>query len=277
MTTHRLIVTSALLAIVGVVAYRVGKARADGVPSPTPLSYGGVLDDGGRPVEGMRSVTVRLWDAATGGTATCTTVSPTTPFSAGHFRVTLDEACAVAARANANLWVEVIVDATTFPRSKLGAVPYALEAGRAAAASGALATRISTIETAARPRQVEIGSLGSSPSGCSTTFQSNSALTPLTVTATTSGTYRVSTMVNYNVGGVGSLTLRIGAATSLTYLSRPEIRLYGMGQYAVPVTALVLLDAGRTYTFSLEAMTATAGSCGSLFTGLVPLTVEQLN
>jgi hypothetical protein len=225
----------------------------------------------------MRSVTVRLWDAATGGTVACTTVSPTTAFSAGRFRVQLDEACTEAVRANANLWAEVIVDATTFPRSKLGAVPYALEAGRAAAASGALATRISMVETSARPRQVEVGSLGTSSGACNTTFQTNPALMPLMVTATTTAIYRVSAMVGYNVGGAGSLTLRINAATPLTYLSRPEIRLYGTGLFATPVTALVRLEAGRTYTFSLEAMTATAGSCGSPFTGLVPLTVEQLN
>jgi len=142
--------TLGLCSLVGVVAYRVGRARADGVPSASPLYYGGVLDDGGRPVEGTRNVTIRLWDMATGGTATCTTVAPNTPFSAGRFRVELDAACTGAVRANPNLWAEVLVDSTTFPRSKLGAVPYALEAGRAAGASGALEARLAAVEALAR-------------------------------------------------------------------------------------------------------------------------------
>ncbi len=144
-------------AVVSVVAYRVGRARADGVPTVSPLYYGGVLEDGGTPVEGMRNVTIRLWDAATAGTAACTTVAPGTAFAAGRFRVELDAACTGAVRANPNLWAEVLVDSTTFARTKLGAVPYALEAGRAAGASGPLEARIAAVEAASQARQVEVG------------------------------------------------------------------------------------------------------------------------
>ena len=54
------IVAPALAALVGVAGYRLGKAHADGAPTMSPLHYGGVLEDGGRPVEGMRNVTIRL-------------------------------------------------------------------------------------------------------------------------------------------------------------------------------------------------------------------------
>ena len=84
---------SLAVALLMAVSYRVGRARADGAPTMNPLTYGGLLDDGGRPVEGTRSITVRLWDAASGGTAACTTVSPTTTVSGGRWRLTLDAAC----------------------------------------------------------------------------------------------------------------------------------------------------------------------------------------
>lgn len=135
------------LSVVGMVAaYRLGRARADGVPMVNPLYYGGMLDDGGRPVEGTRNVTVRLWDAATAGATVCTTNAGATAFSGGRFRVALDGACVGAVRANPELWAELQVEGTTFPRSKLGAVPYALEAGRATGAAGALEARLAAVE-----------------------------------------------------------------------------------------------------------------------------------
>jgi hypothetical protein len=159
---HRRTAASGLLSlciVMGFVAYRIGRARADGVPMVNPLYYGGMLDDGGRPIEGARNVTVRLWDAATAGTTVCTTNAAGTAFSGGRFRVALDNACVGAVRANPELWSELQVDSTTFPRSKLGAVPYALEAGRASGAVGALEARLAAVE--GRPtggRQLVIGS-----------------------------------------------------------------------------------------------------------------------
>nr|MBK7070385.1 hypothetical protein [Deltaproteobacteria bacterium] len=147
------------LSVVGMVAaYRLGRARADGVPMVNPLYYGGMLDDGGRPVEGTRNVTVRLWDAASAGATVCTTNAGATAFSGGRFRVALDGACVGAVRANPELWAELQVEGTVFPRSKLGAVPYALEAGRATGAAGALEARLAAVEGRMGGRQVVIGS-----------------------------------------------------------------------------------------------------------------------
>lgn len=267
---------STLCALVGVVAYHIGRARADGVPTMSPLTYGGVLDDGGRPVEGVRSVSVRLWDAASGGTAACTTVAPTTIFSAGRFRVTLDASCTAAVRANPNLWAEVIVDSSTFPRSKVGAVPYALEAGRAAGASGALETRIASVESAARPRQVEIGRAGTSTNTCAGTYQVAPVAMPLTITATATSLYRIETTVNYSSSS--TLSLRIGAATPVDFALQPELDTYGpVGQrMGTTLTAYARLEAGRTYTFHVEYRTS-APTCSTTLHGASPLVVEQLN
>lgn len=202
-----------LSAVVSVVAYRVGRARADGVPTVSPLYYGGVLDDGGTPVEGMRNVTIRLWDTATAGTAACTTVAPGTAFAAGRFRVELDAACASAVRGNPNLWAEVLVDSTTFARTKLGAVPYALEAGRAAGASGPLEARIASVEALAIPRQVEIGpSAGSGTSGSSVSAAMTG--TPFTFTARTTSLYRIET--HCAVAGVADLSIVIPSSPAAT-------------------------------------------------------------
>ena len=272
-----IVVLGAALACVAGLGCRAGRSPAGGAPTATPLSYGGVLDVGGVPVEGMRSITVRLWDAATGGTAACTTVSPTTAVAAGRWRVTLDDACAAAARANPNLWAEVIVDATTFPRAKVGAVPYALEAGRAAAPSRMPATRLAAVETAVRPHQVEVGTTtGLMGSPCSTGYQSAGGLTPLTFTAGASGTYRISATILSSIGSASSLTTRIGVTGSPSFLSQPEATTTLNG-IVVPLAALVRLEAGRMYTATFEYRTTGSGSCSANIAALTPLVAEQLN
>jgi hypothetical protein len=248
------LVTLGLCSLVGVVAYRVGRARADGVPTASPLYYGGVLDDGGRPVEGMRNVTIRLWDMATGGTAACTTVAPNTPFSGGRFRIELDAACTGAVRANPNLWAEVLVDSTTFARTKLGAVPYALEAGRAAGASGPLEARIAAIETSAQPRQVAIGPMG----GSGTSGSSESAIfsgTPFTFTSRTTSMYSIETQCV--VAGHVDLTITVVSSPAPMSFNSPMsstdvFRSVSSGSLGltttIPVAARGVLQAGVPYT-----------------------------
>jgi len=270
------------LSVVGMVAaYRLGKARADGVPAVNPLYYGGVLSDGGRPVEGARAVTVRLWDAATAGTTVCTTTAAGTTFTGGRFRVALDAACVGAVRANPELWAEVQVEGTTFPRSKLGAVPYAIEAGRAvsaAGATGALEARIAAVEGRAAGRQRVVGSWRPATPGTSEQF-SVPCPTPLpsapirvvppgpaftlTFIATASSLYRVTAAVF----GTDS---RIDAVPPLPLVFNRNNG--GLGRDAV-----FQLEAGRSYTFvaSIEARPACSGSAGNLDVEL-PMMAEQL-
>lgn len=115
-------------------AYFIGSARADGIPTGNAIFYTGLLEESGVPAEGDRSVVIRLFDAPSGGTERCNT-SLTATFTAGRFRVPLTGPCTAAIHGYADLFAEVSVGAYTLPRTKLGAVPYAVEAERATQAA----------------------------------------------------------------------------------------------------------------------------------------------
>lgn len=135
-TLRRALSMAAVLGSLGL-AYFVGAARADGIPTGETLFYSGVAEDDGVPVDGTRAVVVELFDSASGGTAQCTTSSDTVVFTAGAFRLPLSNTCVAAVHAHPNLYAQVSIAGTTLPRSKLGAVPYSLEAERAATAATA--------------------------------------------------------------------------------------------------------------------------------------------
>ena len=158
------LIVAAAVAGALVAAWQVRRALAEGVPSTDPLYVGGMLTDGGTPVEGARDLTVRLYVAPSGGSAVCTTSAPGTSVSGGRFRIALDAGCATAVHANPDLWMEVQVGMTTFPgRSKVGAVPYALEAGTASQAAGALAAELADLRS--RVADLETGPGRTCPAG----------------------------------------------------------------------------------------------------------------
>jgi formylglycine-generating enzyme required for sulfatase activity len=138
------------------VVWQVRRATAEGVPAVQPLYFSGTLDDGGVPVEGARDMTVRIYPAASGGTAVCTTSAPGTAVSGGRFRVALSDTCATAVHANPDLWIEAEVGGTVLPRTKIGAVPYALEADTASDSAGVLDARLAALE-AGGPRPCPTG------------------------------------------------------------------------------------------------------------------------
>jgi hypothetical protein len=140
----------ALLLIGGGVLAGAGlrKVWAEGVPSPDPLYYSGTLTESGKLVSGTRAITVNVWDAESGGDAPlCATVDSSAKLTNGRFRIALDADCADAIAANNNAWVEVIDGATSLGRSKIGAVPYALEANHAVSASHAATADTATEAT----------------------------------------------------------------------------------------------------------------------------------
>ncbi len=265
--------TMGMCAVVGIAAYRIGRARADGVPTTSPLYYGGFLDDSGTPVTGPRNVTVRLWDMPSAGTAVCTTVAPATPFNNGRFRVELDPACATAVRASPDLWAEVLVDRTTLPRAKLGAVPYALEAGRAAAASGPLDSRIRSVESNAQPRQVLVSGTSGTASFTGTSYcgGTSGATSPATAisgesftfTPTTTSQFMISTRCR--VSGQADLSIGVvsspapSAITRLqsganTYYYNSSTSSYSMSSVTIPVDAIGTFQAGVSYTVQVNAV-----------------------
>jgi hypothetical protein len=58
--------------------------------------------------------------------------------------VVLPDACVTAAHAKADLWVDVSVDGASIGRTKLGAVPYAVEAEHAVSATNATKAQTAT-------------------------------------------------------------------------------------------------------------------------------------
>ena len=130
----------------------VEHARAAGVPTQDPLYYTGYLEDTGTPLNGPHLIQVNLWtDRTSTDTANrvCTTVPVgSTQVTDGRFRLPLDPGCVASVHANPDLYVEVVVDGAPLPRSKVGAVPYALEADTASHAAGDLLTRLNAAASA---------------------------------------------------------------------------------------------------------------------------------
>lgn len=127
-------------------AFLAGKARAAGIPDANVLTYTGYLEDGdGQPLTGNYSIAVRFWESEEASRALCTGELASAEVRSGRFQVPLPAECVDAVKANPNLFVDVTVEGASLGRTKLGAVPYAIEAGHAMTAdeaSGALAARL---------------------------------------------------------------------------------------------------------------------------------------
>jgi hypothetical protein len=119
----------------------VDRAGAAGVPASPTLQYAGTLLDNNVPASGPRTINVTLWNQADNGAPLCTSGDVPVNVIGGRFRVPLD-ACLSTVRDNPNLWAQVSSGSVTWPRTKLGATPYAIEAERAGAAGGALAAQL---------------------------------------------------------------------------------------------------------------------------------------
>jgi hypothetical protein len=133
--------TSALIALVSVAltgAFLAGRARASGIPSTAALTYSGVLEDvNGAPLAGSKEIEIALFDAQLAGSKQCDAKQKVVLVN-GRFQVLLPDTCTQAVQAGTDLWIEVSVDGASLGRTKLGAVPYAVEANHAATASAAL-------------------------------------------------------------------------------------------------------------------------------------------
>ena len=149
-----------LLTCVGGAGLLVFSAGAEGIPARNAMHYSGFLEEGGLPVSGTRSFTIRLFDDASTGVERCESVASGLLVEAGWFRVPLSDACTVAVGQRPDLWVEVQVGTDDpLPRTKLSAVPYAVEANHATSASSSspgsvldarledTETRLSALET----------------------------------------------------------------------------------------------------------------------------------
>lgn len=122
------------------------RARAAGIPEKDALTYTGYLEDAdGNALGGKHSISVRFVASATATKALCTGDAPDLELVAGRFQVALPD-CAEVVKANPELFVDVQVDGAWLGATKLGAVPYAIEAGRASSSAGVLEERLTAIE-----------------------------------------------------------------------------------------------------------------------------------
>jgi len=114
--------------LVALLASRLG---ASGIPTQDVLTYSGTLISAdGTALSGDHNIEIKLWtSSASNSDAACTTESNSITLQAGgRFSVTLPAKCAAAVSSSPDTWVEVLVDGASLGRSKLGAVPYAIEA-----------------------------------------------------------------------------------------------------------------------------------------------------
>lgn len=126
---------TAAMAIGAAASLVVQHVRAAGAPEAGSLIYRGQLTlPDGSAVNGAKNIALGLYDAATAGTRVCDAPSAPIMVTVGRFDVALPDVCVAAIKANPNLWVEVQVDGGSVGRSKLMAVPYAIEASRAVSA-----------------------------------------------------------------------------------------------------------------------------------------------
>jgi hypothetical protein len=129
-TSTRFIIATTVVLLVGGAYYFGQQASAGGIPEDEPMVYTGVLHDGGQPVNGTRNLEISLWNTAdeSAGSPVCSTRADSAEVTDGRFRVALSNHCTDAVRLNPDLWVEVRVDGGSLGRSKIGAVPYSVNA-----------------------------------------------------------------------------------------------------------------------------------------------------
>jgi len=149
MSKKRYLVVGASLLVTAafVLGYWASRARASGIPATGALTYSGTLTNpDGSPVTGQQNILIQLYTAATGGTAACASQPAAVTPVAGTFQVALGDDCTTLVHNNTDLWVDVLVNGAPVGRTKLGAVPYAVEAAHAASAT--TATMATTAQTA---------------------------------------------------------------------------------------------------------------------------------
>ena len=168
MRKPRLVLVGLPLVLAGtfMLGYWVSRARAAGVPQAAPLTYSGTLTDvAGVPLTGAKNVLLQVYSVATAGTSLCASAPTSVTLVAGTFQVPLGDDCTAVVHANQDLWIDVLIDGASIGRTKVGAVPYAIEAdtaqhaAAASAAAGALATTITTLQTAVQTLQTTVGTL----------------------------------------------------------------------------------------------------------------------
>lgn len=125
------------------------QASAAGIPEADALTYTGYLEGAdGMPLSGSHSIAVYFFATEVATKDLCSGKLGTSKLVSGRFQVPLPPECVDAVKANPDIWVGVEVDGSSLGRTKLGLVPYALEAGHATSAD--VATQLANHQSAFR-------------------------------------------------------------------------------------------------------------------------------
>lgn len=113
------------------------RANAAGIPQADVLTYTGYLEGAdGAPLTDKHSIDVRVLAAADASKALCEANASNVLLVSGRFQVPLPD-CPAIVKDNPDLWLDVRVDGSSLGVSKMGAVPFAIEAEHATTASDA--------------------------------------------------------------------------------------------------------------------------------------------
>jgi len=250
-----LIAVPALL-VAGIVSgYLAGRARAAIPAAATALTYSAVLSDAtGAPLTGSKNIQIEVWDAATAGNLACM-IGPNAIDlgTTGAFQVVLPAACVTAVHANADLWVELIVNGASIGRAKLGAVPYAVEADTASNAAGPLKTALDTLT----PITIRVAD---NRTGCPPTSAAETDLLTAPFTLTGNRTIRVSGDMIRNAAGRQDLSLRIDGTEVTRGLTYTPTAQWTPGHVEWAGT----LGAGA-HTAIIHSFDASAWGCGPIW------------
>ena len=155
--TLRVIATASGVAAIVIGAFSVGRSFAAGIPTTLALNYAATLQTAdGVPMTGAHTLEVRFWNAKSGGATLCTSGEQNgIQLNLGRFSIALPDECTEAVKSTSEAYVEVVLDQVSLGRSKMNAVPYAVEAAHAvlatdAAKSGALDQRLEAFEAAVK-------------------------------------------------------------------------------------------------------------------------------
>jgi microcystin-dependent protein len=141
LTKTLLLLSSAL----GLVSAGYGlHAYAEGAPTMKPLFYAGTLEANGKLASGAHSITLTFFDAETAGNQVCLSETPNAPVESGRFRVELSADCLAKLQMQPDVWVSMLfagpdgVPHQLPLRTKIGAVPFSMEAQHSVLASKAV-------------------------------------------------------------------------------------------------------------------------------------------
>jgi hypothetical protein len=126
------------------------RALAEGAPTTKPLFYSGTLEANGKLASGPYAIVLALFDAESAGTRVCVSESADVPVEAGRFRVEVSADCVKVFQMRPDVWAALKftgpdgVPHELLKRSKIGAVPFSLEAQHAVSATKALSADTAT-------------------------------------------------------------------------------------------------------------------------------------